>query len=102
MEEANMFNFALGIIGTMFTINLALIGVIWTTFTNRLNKVESENNELKLLVSGKYILREEALANDEKRQIADAKIMDKLDEIKKEIVICMSHHNRRRGDVDPE
>lgn len=99
MEGPNMLNF---ILGAMVTISLTLIGVIYASLASRIAKVESKSSELELLVSGKYILREEALANDEKRQIADAKIMDKLDEIKKEIVTCMSHHNRRRGDANIE
>lgn len=99
MEEATMNNFLLG---AMFTINLSLVGIIYATLTSRVSKVETSNTGLQLLVSGKYILREEALANDEKRQLADDKILDKLDEIKKEIVTCMSHHSRRRSDVNTE
>jgi hypothetical protein len=92
MEGPTMLNFLLG---AMFTINLALVGAIWATLSTRLGRVEAKAGALEVLVSGKYLLREEAQDNNNR-------ILDKLDDIKKEITTCMSHHNRRRGDVDPE
>lgn len=63
MELQGFFN---AIIGVMMTIILALIGVIYTSLTNRDDKNEKEINELKKemheidkIVAGEYIKREE-------------------------------------------
>lgn len=92
MNEDNMTNF---ILGAMFTINLSLVGVIYYSLSNRVSKIETLLGELALLVSGKYILRDEALANNNR-------VLDKLDTIQLSITTCMSKHNRRRGDVEAE
>jgi len=92
VEGPNMLNF---ILGAMLTINLTLIGVIYASLSGRITKVEDKTNLLEVLVNGKYMLREEALENTNR-------VIDKLGEIQKDINTCMSHHNRRRGDVNTD
>jgi len=92
MEGQQVINFVLSILGAMFTIIIALIVFIWTSLSNKVSKLETKSGALEVLVNGKYLLREEAQDNNNR-------ILDKLDDIKKEITICMSHHSRRRGDV---
>jgi hypothetical protein len=94
--EFNMVDLVLSIATTA----ISFIGMI---FWVKLNKVEEKTNLLEVLVNGKYITREEALANDEKRQLVDEKILTKLDtvkdEIKEEIHACkMGHYTRRQND----
>lgn len=92
MEGSTMTNFLLG---AMFTITITLIGVIYTSLSNRVSKVESKANSLELLVSGKYQLRSEADAMEDK-------LFSKLDEIQKDIHACrLDHHSRRKDDPNP-
>lgn len=87
----------------VLSIAMSATGFIIALFWNRLTKVEDKANLLEVLVNGKYMLREEALANDEKRRLADEKLLEKLDaiktEIKEEIHACkMGHYTRRQSD----
>lgn len=87
----------------VLSIAMSATGFIIALFWNRLTKVEDKTNLLEVLVNGKYMLREEALANDEKRRLADEKILNRLedikDEIKEEIHACkMGHYTRRQSD----
>lgn len=87
----------------VLSVATSAIAFIVAVFWNRLTKVEDKANLLEVLVNGKYMLREEALANDEKRSLADEKILNKLeefkDEIKEEIHACkLGHYTRRQND----
>jgi hypothetical protein len=86
----------------VLSIGLSAIAFIVGIFWNRLTKIEDKTNLLEVLVNGKYMLREEALANDEKRSLADEKILNKLEELKEEIHACkLSHFTRRQNDDKP-
>lgn len=87
----------------VLSIAMSAIAFIVAIFWNRLTKVEDKANLLEVLVNGKYMLREEALANDEKRRLADERLLEKLDdiktEIKEEIHACkLGHYTRRQND----
>lgn len=96
MDSQYIINF---ILGALFTINCSLLGVLYSAITARitrveesLSKVEDKSNLLEVLVSGKYMLREEALETN-------AKLFSKLDEIQKSITECrLEHHKRRETD----
>lgn len=95
-EDFNMVDLVL-------SVALSAIAFIVAIFWTRLTKVEDKTNLLEVLVNGKYMLREEALANDEKRQLADERILNRLeaikDEIKEEIHACkLGHYTRRQSD----
>lgn len=96
---AGVFN----MVDLVLSVAMSAIAFIVAIFWNRLTKVEEKNNLLEVLVNGKYMLREEALANDEKRRLADEKILSRLedikDEIKEEIHSCkLGHYTRRQND----
>lgn len=88
MDGQTMFNF---ILGALFTINCSLIGIIYSSISSRLSKVEEKSNLLEVLVNGKYMTREEALSNNHE-------VLNKLEEIQKDINACRLEHHRRRGD----
>ncbi len=124
--EGTMFNF---ILGAMFAINMALTGSLYTSFNNRQNKHGLKIQELEVLISGKYQLKDEAAAVQEK-------VFNKLDliqntvtnghaklqqdisashmelqkdintshtELQKDINSCKAeHYSRRRGDGKSE
>jgi hypothetical protein len=84
MEGQEMTNF---ILGAMFTINLSLVGLIYASLSSKVTKLEDKTNLLEVLVSGKYMPREEAVASNNR-------VMDKLGEIQRDITSCMSKHRR--------
>lgn len=87
----------------ILSVAMSAIAFIVVIFWNRLTRVEDKASLLEVLVNGKYMLREESLANDEKRKLAEDRLLDKLvefkDEIKGEIHACkLGHYTRRQTD----
>jgi len=84
MDWQIMFNFLLGAL-------FAIVGALYTNLATRINKIEEKQHLLDVLVAGKYPTKDEV-------NVVNKEILDKLDEIKKDINACMLQHPRRKDD----
>lgn len=60
------------ILGSALTVILGLIGVVYSTLASRQNKHDTKIQEIEVLLNGKYQLKDEAVA-------AQEKVFNKLD-----------------------
>lgn len=77
------------ILGSVLTIILGLIGVVYSTLADRQNKHDAKIQEIEVLINGKYQLKDEAVA-------AQEKLFNKLDAIQSTVT---SGHAKLQHDI---
>lgn len=84
--EGTIVNF---IMGALFAVNMALTGLLYRSSNDRQNRHDVKIQELEVLISGKYQLKDEAVA-------AQEKLFNKLDIIQNTVT---SGHIKLQQDI---